>query len=88
MHLISRSWTWLKDQTPYGARRRIAKQAETFFTEAAVLLFVFPLLDELLHHEGVRGVNWPIILSGLLLALILYVVGLIIAAFTEEDGNG
>lgn len=70
---------------PSGWYKRIAKVLETFFAEAAVLLLVFPVLDEFVQR-GRAGVSSKLVAASLAGSATFLVAALIIATFvTEED---
>lgn len=69
---------------PRGSRVRAAKVLETFCAEAAVLLLVFPVLDEFIQH-GMQGVTWRFSSVVLLVSLSFLSVALLIAVFVHEE---
>ena len=49
---------------PKGSRTRVGHVLETFCAEAAVLLLVFPMLDEFVQR-GRSGLSWRLIAASL-----------------------
>ncbi len=68
---------------PPSARNRFAKVAETFLNEVAVLLFVFPVLDEYIQF-GKRGVTTFVIATSLGASLGAFALASAIAVYTRE----
>jgi hypothetical protein len=57
---------------------RFAKIAVEFFTEAAVLVAVFPVLDTIIENGGLLNVTWPLVAwSEGLAVLFLFLAGII-----------
>ncbi len=63
---------------------RVSKVLETFFAEAAVLLAVFPILDELVAR-GVQGVTLRLVVTSVLLTLVLLSIAMLLAVLDEEE---
>ena len=66
-----------------AARARVLHVLETFLTEAAVLLAVFPVLDEFVQH-GPQGVTLKLSVVSIGGAVLLLIISMLIAATIEE----
>ena len=64
---------------PPGSKIRAVRMIETFFAEAAVLLFVFPVLDEYVQH-GNQGVTLGLIVISVVAALFFLALAVLLAA--------
>jgi hypothetical protein len=68
---------------PEGAFRRLAKMTETFFAEAGVLLFVFPVLDEYVQH-GKGAITMHLIGGSLMTSFCCYSAAALLAVYISE----
>ncbi len=71
---------------PPGAGKRIASLLKTFLGEAAVLVFVFPVLDRAVS-SGLQGISRVLIAWSLSASFILLSIAMLIAVIQESD-NG
>ena len=63
------------------------KILETFFNEAAVLWFVFPLLDTIysFHNKGERGPSTNLVVGSIGVAALLFLFAAVFASLAEEE---
>ncbi len=71
---------------PSGWRHRTADVLEMFCAEAAVLLLVFPLLDEFVQH-GRQGISWKLISASLSGSLAFLLAAMLIAIFIKKENH-
>ncbi len=72
---------------PKGSRQRAIKVVETFLAEAAVLLAVFPILDEFIQR-GLEGVTLKLAVVSVGGASLLLAVAILLAVTTQEGDEG
>jgi hypothetical protein len=65
------------------SRNRLAKLAVEFFVEAAVLVFVFPILDTILIHT-VSAVSASLVIWSVGISLLLFTLAAIISIASGE----
>ena len=68
---------------PIGAGQRLAHMTETFFAEAAVLVFILPAVDRVVS-TGLRGLTKHLILGSVGLAVVFFLAASLIAAYRED----
>lgn len=66
----------------FALNHKTCKVAETFFTEAAVLWFVFPILDIIYEH---REVSDPKLLQAYVAAMVCFLAAVTLSHMGKED---
>ena len=79
-----RHYSWTALQT-----RETVEVAIEFFTEAAVLIAVFPILDTVIpigNTGGIKNLTWALVLGSEGIALLFFILAVILAGVAKDRG--